>query len=460
MQTKYVHFTVGMLCVMLAFPVRAFVGEDALETVMPPVAVDPDGDVNVFSSPFYYRNGMIFVVHVEPPPAGMAETPLNLRTVVRKGVLDADGRWQWQATTLEPRTLKDGYHTQGSIALDRKGYVHVVYNMHDMPWQYSVSRLPYDIRRFEFRGQSLSQEMLAIVKLENRSPFPDVGSAAIPGNQITYPRFFVDRKGELYITYRYSLRPARHWGERAFGGGLARYDTATRRWKSLGGALTISKEDAQLPGDVTQYTQHPFAFDEHYIVLYIELAFDKNNGMHAIWTWRYSGPGGDTVKPSYAYSPDGGAHFYRADHKTLYTLPINYADADEITDVPGPYWAEKAIAAFDPEKPELILFPIGGPRRLFSRVQPSDGHYWQSDGDSPWGATDLVIDKEGVQWLIASGLKIFTRKYMWQPWVMVLDMQQQYRQPRVEYVSEENALYIHAKSGDYKSAVIFKFNLK
>jgi hypothetical protein len=340
------------------------------------------------------------------------------------------------------------------------GYVHVVYNMHNMPWQYSVSRRPYDISRFDFRGQALSQEVLANVKLKNWTPFPDVGGAAIPGNQITYPRFFTDRNGELYVTYRYSLRPARQWNERAFGGGLARYDTTTRRWSPIGGVLTITNEDAQLPAGMSQYQQHPFAFDPQYIVLFITLAFDKENGMHVIWTWRYGGAGGDTVKPSYAYSPDGGVHFYRSDHKTPYRLPISYADAEAITDAPGPYWADKTIAVLDPDKPEVILFPFAGPRTLFSRVQLLDGTFWKSDGDSPWGATDMIIDKTGTQWFVATGLKIFKRKFAWQPWQTVLDMHQQFHIPKVAYVADENAIYIHAKSEDYKKAVIYKFVIK
>ena len=42
--------------------------------------------------------------------------------------------------------------------------------MHNMPWQYVVSRQPYNIREFEFRGQAVSDDELATVKFRNKTP--------------------------------------------------------------------------------------------------------------------------------------------------------------------------------------------------------------------------------------------------------------------------------------------------
>jgi len=134
-------------------------------------------------------------------------------------------------TRNDTRTLLDPYHTQPSLAFDRNGYLHVAYNMHNLPWQYVVSHQPYDVRQFDFNGQSVTLSQLDALRLSNKTHYPDVGKAQIPGNQITYPAFFKNRAGDLYLTYRYALRPARAWEERARAAGVARYDADNRTWR-------------------------------------------------------------------------------------------------------------------------------------------------------------------------------------------------------------------------------------
>jgi hypothetical protein len=337
--------------------------------------------------------------------------------------------------------------------------VHVAYNMHNMPWQYSVSTRPYAISQFRFRGQAVNVADLRRVTLENRINFPEVGSAAIAGNQVSYPMFFSDRNGELYVTYRYALRPQREWSRRAFAGGLARYDCAARRWVSLGGDVPIVPGDALLAG-APGYLQHPFAFDEQFTVYLITLAFDNDNGMHIVWNWRRGGAGLETEKPSYAYSPDGGQHFYHADQHTPYVLPITYAAADAVVDPPEQFYAQKSLAASLSHLASVILQPLHSPRRVYAQTasQPQVSA-WNDDGAAPFSATALVEDRNGAQWAVASGLRIFTRAQHASAWTQVLDMAQGLGYPWLKYVAEENTLYIHAKSRDGSLAMIYRYRL-
>ena len=113
-----------------------------------------------------------------------------------------------------------------------------------MPWQYSVSHQPGSVDAFDFRGEALSlnSAFRPAVEYLNQTPFPGLGKAAIPGMQITYPTFFADRKGDLWVTYRFALKPNRDWSQRTYGCGIARYDTAP----PVGGRLSAGRSRSVL----------------------------------------------------------------------------------------------------------------------------------------------------------------------------------------------------------------------
>ena len=201
---------------------------------------------NVFSSPLAFHAGMLFTVNVEPALGPVTGT--NLQTVVRKGVQQKFGIWEWESKVIEPNTLEDRYHTQASIGVDNHGYIHVAYNMHNMPWQYSVSAKPGAIGNFIFKGDPITHADRYLVRHKNKTPFISIGTAAIPGNQITYPAFFNDRSGQLYVTYRFATRPKRRFSARDFAGGIAKYNESVHQWEPIGGQLVRTDKDASYPG--------------------------------------------------------------------------------------------------------------------------------------------------------------------------------------------------------------------
>ncbi len=429
----------------------------ATETILVNLPVDAEGDRNVFAIPFDYREGMLFTVHVEPPAgtgAGPGKEGMNLRTVIRKGQRQPDGSWRWQEKLIEPRTIFDPWHTQASIALDKLGHVHVAYNMHNMPWQYAVSSKPYDIEEFQFRGQPVSEDELAAVKFRNKTPFPELGSAAIPGNQITYPMFFSSRDGELYLTYRYALKPARSWSRRAFAGAIARYDAERKIWRQLGGPLTIDRDDARLPGAATTATQQPFAFEDGHSVYLITLGFDRDNGLHAFWNWRPGGAGMETIKPSYAWSRDQRT-FLRSDGAE-YPLPIGFRMAEAVAGSRDArqYYAPKSVAVMNDGSPLVILHPLEGGRQIFSYDRNKQRFTAEP---APASASEIVVDREGRQWAFASGLRVFMRNRRDSAWEEIGQLGKELCYPKVRYIAGESRFVVHAKSCKSNLVGIYSF---
>lgn len=437
--------------ISLLFSLNACAQVFSVETAMAELPVHPKGDNNVFATSFDYRDGKIFLVYVAP--SNEPENGMNLRTIVRKGVRQTDGSWSWENSVLEPRTLLDPWHTQASIALDKYGYVHVAYNMHNMPWQYAVSKKPYDISAFYFLGQAVTESDLKAVKLENKTPFPHIGSGSIPGNQITYPMFFSDREKNLYVTYRYALKPARSWENRAFAGGIARYDADLRQWSQIGGNFTISYKDAKLMDGKSTSIQKPFAFSPGYSVYLPTLAFDVDNGMHIFWSWRKEGAGMETTHPSYAYSPDR-ENFFSSDGAQL-LLPISVSEIKSFADNDDrQFYAPKTVAVTPNKIPVAVFQPLSGGRELVTIDRTNDSVRIEK---TPESAQNILIDSAGRQWLFATGIKVFMRETETAQWRVVGTIGTDLCFPKAKYYSEESRFILQAKSCHSMAMSVFTF---
>lgn len=380
-----------------------------VETVLPPMPVSEAG-ISVFATPLAYRNGVVYTVNVEPGDKPVELHELGLHTVVRRGEKDADGRWQWRSTLIDPQTPNDPYHTQPSVGLDPNGHVHLAYAMHYLPWRYSVSAKPDSIETFVFYGQSSTLDER--YRAQHRDvEFPGVGTAAIPGIQVTYPAFFNDRNGQLYVTYRYALRPKRTWHERVFAGAIARYDTASERWTQIGGDVQLAGDDIVLPEGQTSTTTRPFAMEPGWWTYQIRLAFDRDNGMHASWLWRIDNSGPDNVHPSYAYAPPGSDTFQRSDGRP-YRLPIRLHSADWIAPktlpplAPRGFYNPARMAVTHGGNSVVTVQAVDG-RRYAIRLQ--DNRQWAEPEPIPGDAWQILYDDAGREWAFATGLTVYQR---------------------------------------------------
>ena len=424
---------------------------DVSET--PDFSVSPS-NVNSFATPIAYYQGNIYAVSVEPP-VGISNG-INLHTVVRKGY-HRNGEWIWETTIIDDATLDDLYHTQASIAVDKEGFIHVAYNMHNMPWQYAISQRPGDIASFNFRGDAVSLTQKAVVKHLNKTPFPSLGTAAIPGNQITYPAFFYDRQGELYITYRFATRPKKAFGSRGFAFALAQYDVLSKQWFPLGGSIRVTSADADLPGGLSESEVKAFLFSEGWQPQLLRLFFDKENHLHLSWTWREFYGGSPFVRPSYGYSEDLDALFTRADGIT-YMLPINLQDS-------GLLLPRQLDIRLNSPLAHLTVDPNGVPYLVtLQKGKSSDVRYfddrsrrWSDPEAMPEGAQVMEIDDAGQQWAFATGLKIFSRRGPGLTWQKVYEDRgpRRFGYLKVLNVRQQNEFLIYSQRVDGQSAKIY-----
>lgn len=288
-------------------------GAQTVAEILPPTPIPPGG-FGGFQTPIDTYQGAVYTANVEPP-AGPA-TVLNLVTVVRKGVRAADGTWNWTATAIDPRTADDPWHTQASLVVDRDGYIHVAYNMHNMPWQYTVSAKPGDISSFVFRGETVTDAQLATLEVQNHDMTRYFGSAAIPGTKITYPVFAKDRQGELYVSYRFAVKPGQSAQvDQEFAGAIAHYDRSTKQWEAIGGAIPVTGADGLTPAGAQPLSSvTAFAATWGQWVDNLQVFFDRSNGMHVVWDWEdYRLGDNRPLVFSHAVSLDQGKSFTRMD---------------------------------------------------------------------------------------------------------------------------------------------------
>ena len=394
-----------------------------------------------FATALAHHDGSIYTINVEESPEKE-----GLVTVVRKGTPTEYGEWTWDSHIIDYDTIENPYHTQSSIAIDKLGYIHVAYNMHNMPWQYSVSVRPGDISEFEFRGDMVSQEQRDLVR-QNRTPFPSLGTADIPGNQITYPMFFLDRNGELYVTYRFATRPKRSFQDRGFAGGIARYDTVTRRWESLGGDITVTADDADIPGGRETASIRAFAYTDRWSVYLIWLAFDEQNNMHVSWLWREGGAGPDPSHPSYAYSSDGGYTFTNS-YGSAYDLPISVQDS-ELFAINGEEarFGHRSTIVIGPDNTPYIFTEdlVNGKRTLVHRNPPGG---WSNEEILPKSAPGIFVDEQGRFWAFATGPVIYVKDNPSAEWEKIHEENNGYGFFRILEIPGEKKIVLYSMNAD------------
>jgi len=372
-------------------------------TVAPLGVIADSANIGIFNAPICTFGDDVYVAFVRPDPTDDE----GYQTVVGKL---SDG--QWQFSVVEPDSCNDRWHAQPSLAVDREGYVHVTYNMHSSPWQYGVSKRAEDITEWDFRGQELKGP-----HDETKSGYiAGPGTAAIPGNRITYQFMTTDRSGTPYIAYREALKtkPGTDYFRMQWSLGIARYNVAAKTWRRVG------------PGGGV----FPFATEPGFRAQGGHIYFDLSNRMHVSWVWyaEYERDGSGHLKPNYpayAYSDDGGESFHRADGTPL-MLPLTRAQTDVVVHpdwleptTKGYFYGYTKVCAMPDGTPYVWVTPKAGGRgkgRAIIRYEGDDG--WSDPILMPWAATSLVIDSKGAITAVSSGLRVHRSHDGGQTWKM------------------------------------------
>lgn len=349
-----------------------------------------------FNSPITSANGALFIAFINK----------DLQLIVAK-----KDSGLWQQTVVDSAVYPSTWHSAASLGIDRQGYIHVVGNMHSTPWQYHRSILPGDISAWEFRGQDAGQNKGHTVSAADvRDTWMAAGTAAIPGNQITYAFMRNDRNGQLYVAFRECFYCDRSdYYAREWSAGIARYDEDSQTWLRIGGT-------------------QPWAHDTGFVPLGMRMAFDIRNRMHVSWLWydHYKKDRShDTAPnfPAYAQSSDSAGSFYRSDLQTL-ELPIEFSQTDTLwspfdlaPNSKGYFERYTDIAVAPNGSPYVVLFPKSpstGRKRSYTTYVPGFG--WTKPETMPWAATRLLIDSKGMMTAISSGVRIHRKKLDEQNW--------------------------------------------
>ena len=203
----------------------------------------------------------------------------EMRMVLAKRRLGTDA-WELRRTQYTG-DARDA-HRSISIAVDGEGFLHVVWNQHDSPLQYSRGLRPGSLE--------LSAQAPMLGEKEGR---------------VTYPEFYNVPGGGLLFLYR----------DGASGGGnlvLNRYDVKTRRWARL--------QDRLLDGEGERNA-------------YWQAFVDAEGAIHLSWVWRETPDVATNHDLCYAKSADGGRTWLKSTGEP-YRLPVTAATAEYVLRIP------------------------------------------------------------------------------------------------------------------------------
>ncbi len=410
--------------------------------------------LNVQTTPIAAGGGYVYTANIEHGPDGDANG-INLKTVVRQGRMDDNGNWIWTSFVVEDRTVHDEYHTSPSVAVDRHGFVHVTYNMHNIPWQYKRTVRPHDITEWEFLGQEVTTAQLRELKFENRVSYPTLGTAEIPGNQITYPAFFYDNNNDIYLSYRFAAKPAQRFANRAFSGALAEYDVDLRRWTSIGEEVINSSDDFRFDEDSSN-TATALASQQGWTAYHPRINFGPNNEIGIFHFYRNGIAGTQLTRPcAYRETASGGFETYDG---SPITLPVTTADCGNMGFSDSQqFYSTGNVAGDSKGMPSVLLSPVGEPRVIMTYSESENK--WVSE-KSPGNSIEIFYDRDDNLWAASHRFTLYRRLANETEWQTVFkDDTAKDCHPKVRLNANRTVAYIHTHACDSKSVSIYGLQL-
>jgi hypothetical protein len=409
----------------------------------------------VQQTPIDTRHGYVYTTNIEHGPDGDVNG-INLKTVVRQGTQNTDGSWSWASKMIEDRTVHNQWHTAPSVAIDNTGFVHVAYNMHNFPWQYKISSTSHNIDQFEFRGQSISNIEINRSKFENKTTFPTLGHADIPGNQITYPAFYKDRNLDLYITYRFAAKPKRSFEDRTMSAGIAAYDTQLKKWSAIGGPVSVEEGYDYILHPDSHSPPKSIASNTGWTVYHPRLTFGPANDLNVNWFYRQGIAGAELTKPCFIKSQDRFS--FRDLSGSLVSVPLSANDCGNMGYPDDQNFHSIGNSAMDSNgNPHILLSPHGDSRKILKYEGTSDT--WDFE-ESPNNATELFFDAEDNLWAISTGIKIMVRANGADIWNTVYtDTENASCFPKVSLNEAMDTAFIHTHACDQQTVTIYGLRL-
>jgi len=409
---------------------------------------------NVQQSPIDVSGRYLYTANIEPGPNGDSKG-VRLRTILRQGQQRGDNSWEWKNVTVDDRTLYDRWHSAPSVAVDKSGEIHVAYNMHNFPWQYKKSERAHDISSMVFKGQQITDAELKLAEEKNRTRFPTLGSAAIPGNQITYPAFYKDRNNDLYVSYRFAAAPKRAFFERIMSTGIAKYNANNRSWSAIGARLTPNDGDFDKDSGSPDAAM-PFAGKQGWTSYIPKVVFSKQNNMIVSMFWRSGIADRQIAMPCVVRSISNNDV---VDMKGgSISLPVQPEQCGNVG-IPNSreFYSIGSFAIDNEDNPYLLMSPTEG-SRFISRYSASQQRWIEEK--APEAATEIFFDNDNNLYAVASGIKIFKRSGVSSAWEKIYDENSpKYCYPKVVVDKSGKNAFIHTQSCDEKHITIYGLRL-
>lgn len=280
-----------------------------------------------------------------------------------------------QTVTLRTGVSADNYHVTPSVGIDRNNRIHVTGDMHVSAWAYYHSNAAHDISSFTMRTPP-------------------------GGNRVSYPAFWHDRGGQLFLTFRHVVSGDNSTVEGgSSAGALARYaEGSGGAWGSytmLGGTnYTPPRSSGAGPTTLFWTNQGPQDL-RFYQGHQPTVAFDANNRMH-VSTVLYD-DSCPTINQGcshvlYAYSDDGGNTFRNA-AGTVLAAPIGLGSNATAMFDPNRTLARGAQVAGSPDGRGVIRYQRTNPSE--TRLRRWTGSAWTDINATVQGGP-LLIDGYGI----------------------------------------------------------------
>jgi hypothetical protein len=234
-------------------------------------------------------------------------------------------------------------------------------------------------------------------------------------SRVTYPRFFNDAKGHLFLFYRQG-------GSGSGDNYLYRYDADTETWTAVGKVFS------------SRGTYAPWNGSRSRNAYFHDLLFDANNRLHATWVYReISGTWASNHDLHYAYSDDGGRTWRNNAGLQIANLaegdPIELDDQGIVVrEVPVFSWIMNAgcMALDSKNRPHVLTYKLPAPRKpeklrhnpppeILERLRVV--HYWRAEDGTWCGGQPIAAGAEHGR--VARGEAVFdaddTLYFFYQP---------------------------------------------
>jgi hypothetical protein len=280
----------------------------------------------------------------------------------------------------------DGHH-RFSLGVDSSGYIHVTGDMHHYSDLTTAVINPYPAR---YQNQT-------ILYWKSNQPQSVTGgfsfaggkgsATALPGSGWMMGRFFTDNNGVLYyssMVHAYESPSVSNRGQMAVG--LYRYDVGTKTWTAIGG-LADTPTDPYL-SHVTKvfYWENSGMSGGWFQNYQARFQFDSQNHLHF-------GVSGNTVatyagadRLFYAFSPDGGSTWKRANGALIPALPLRGVDTSANR---GDLVADSGAAAKFQPTVGLAIDKNGNPAISSFMSGQYSANWWVWNG-STWSSNTLL----------------------------------------------------------------------